>query len=235
MSSDVLLATVVTPSYRPLLNEFFIATLPAGFSVEENVVVCEVDPEYDNAHANVGLLKKFEKERLQKICDLLHENEGKIIFFVDADVCFAGNVDIAEDIARLLEDKDILFQRNGGWPYNFGLFAFRCNSEVKEFFEDVLENHFESILNTKFLHDQHVINELLNPDLKKRVKTKPVSLASPRNYEHLRHGCLPPRYHGRGEELSEEPFLIHSIGVKGVKGKRKILANFKRQHYDNKQ
>ena len=90
----------------------------------------------------------------------IRANMGNNIFFIDGDVVFSGRT-FKDEVNKILEEHDLLFQFNDAW-YNFGVFAVNCNERTEEFFCHFLEIEMPKAYNLSGLHDQHIVNGLLN-------------------------------------------------------------------------
>jgi hypothetical protein len=121
-----------TPSHNQLFHEDFLPTIPAGFTVQSQIIEMFGEGHYDSPQFVPCVVKKVDL-----ILQSLRENAGNVIIWSDVDIQFYR---LTPDIAMAeLDDRDIAFQAAGIPPtdVNSGFFICRCNQRVIQFFEKV--------------------------------------------------------------------------------------------------
>ena len=109
VSKKLHVVTSVTKSYMELYEGYFLGTLPSDVE-EENLHVFHLPDKFDNCRSKSSLLAELEKVRLENVYNLMIENMGDNIFYIDVDVAFATGASFVEEINNLLLHNDIVFQ-----------------------------------------------------------------------------------------------------------------------------
>lgn len=142
-----------TPSHNTLYQHDFLPTIPAGFTVQSEIIEMFGEGHYDSPQFVPCVVKKVDL-----ILQNLRDNAGSIIIWADVDIQFYR---LTPDIARAeLGDHDIAFQAAGvpAHEINSGFFVCRCNDRVIKFFEKVrhrLANEYAGEI------EERVMNKLL--------------------------------------------------------------------------
>ena len=143
-----------TPSHEILYKNFFLPSIPEGFSV--------VPLQSDVQDCTTAAFKSpgWGDTQLKKIVywiKTIRENEGKVIIGSDVDAQFFNlTPSLVND---LLKDHDILFQWNGGKVLICaGFFIGRCNANTLSLFEQLYETLIHDI---KGIDDQSYLNMML--------------------------------------------------------------------------
>ena len=138
------LMTYFNEDYVDIAKEYLLKSLYE--------IVPTIDIVY-TTHKNIGNLSRTGLiTRLSSMRDkILHS------------VVFKQNFNI-EKIESLLNNYDIMFQENGNWPYNTGVWLAKCNDIVIELFNEWIRTISipENIKGDSVkYHDQDIINNLL--------------------------------------------------------------------------
>jgi nucleotide-diphospho-sugar transferase len=121
-----------TPSHNKLYHEDFVPTIPAGFTVQSEIIEMFGEGHYDSPQFVPCVVKKVDL-----ILQSLHQNAGSVIIWSDVDIQFYRLT--PETAMAELGDHDIAFQAAGVPPneINSGFFICRCNQRVIQFFEKI--------------------------------------------------------------------------------------------------
>jgi hypothetical protein len=157
--------------------------------------------------------------------------------FIDADVIFAANVEMKDEINALLEENDILFQFNDTW-YNFGVFAINCNEKTEELFGHFLENEIDKVKDVDYLHDQHQINALLGIN-HGEIHDQSQPIFVDRVFDAIKHDSLPKKYfanhfvdHKYPRDTPSDVVLFHATNTYSMPEKLNVMNHFKHHYYD---
>lgn len=121
-----------TPSHNTLYYDDFLPTIPAGFTLQSELIQMFGEGHYDSPQFVPCVVQK-----VNLILQSLRQNAGSVIIWSDVDIQFyrlTPEIALAE-----LGDRDIAFQA-AGVPVdeiNSGFFICRCNERVIQFFEEV--------------------------------------------------------------------------------------------------
>lgn len=148
-----------TPSHNTLYHDDFLPTIPAGFTVQSEIIEMFGKGHYDSPQFVPCVVKKVDL-----ILQSLREHAGGIIIWSDVDIQFYRLT--PEIVTAELGDRDIAFQAAGvpANEINSGFFICRCNDRAIKFFEEVkhrLQNEHAGEI------EERVINKLL-PTLRER-------------------------------------------------------------------
>jgi len=144
--------TYLTKDYLNIINEFLLPSLPKEIK--------KIDIVYSTRKDFTWLDKENMILRLEAARDKIQGYQGDQLLFVDADVIFFKNFNI-ENSLNLLKSNDILFQINGTWPYNTGVWLANCNQAVLNFFNiwiEELKSQKDINIHTS---DQGILNNIL--------------------------------------------------------------------------
>jgi hypothetical protein len=175
MDDRLKIYALVTKSHEPMLNDWFLKTMPADCRPIINFMHAEP------AEFRKGQWHKIFAQKIEMILETLGSND--IIVVSDVDIQFFKP--IAEDIRSRMQDKDILFQNNlcGRSTAVVGLcagfIALRCSDAVRPFFEKALQD----------------VNDLNDP----RIDDQVVYAGILKYFPNLRFGLLPDNYWTRAE------------------------------------
>ena len=146
-----------TPSHNKLYHDDFLPTIPAGFTVQSEIIEMFGEGHYDSPQFVPCVVKKVDL-----ILQSLREHAGGVIIWSDVDIRFYR---LTPDLALAeLGERDIAFQAAGvpAYDINSGFFICRCNQRVIAFFERIrhaLLNEYSGEI------EERVMNKLL-PTLK---------------------------------------------------------------------
>lgn len=192
-----------TPAHQVLFDDYFLPSVPDGFSVTPNRIAIEGAGDF--------LSPEFVQciwQKVDLILETVVENFGGIIVWSDIDIqCFELSV---ADLASELGDSDVAFQREGRntTDVNTGFIACRCNERTLAFFQKVKG----ALLQNPTTNEQHVVNELL------RAGEPGIAWTHlPFTYYARTHGWPPPR------RLA----LYHANGTMGSNGVWRKIQQFK--------
>ncbi len=121
-----------TPSHNKLYHDDFLPTIPAGFTVQSEIIEMFGEGHYDSPQFVPCVVKK-----VALILQSLREHAGSVIIWSDVDIRFYR---LTPDLALAeLGERDIVFQAAGvpSYDINSGFFICRCNQRVIDFFERV--------------------------------------------------------------------------------------------------
>lgn len=213
--------TFITSDYIHILNDYFLATLPED--VDDIVIECVNKRGYFRSDPYSQVLERI---RTGFIIDQISSNMGQNLMMVDADVVF--NKSFKADIEKRLETNDILFQENEGW-YNFGVFALKCTEQSLQLFKGLLGGLQALGPHQSDIHDQHIINQILN-EYHKYENTKT-----------FKHSALPITYFGGHLNQckyplfpQEECYLYHATNTYSLVEKKQVLDHVKHK-FTNKE
>jgi hypothetical protein len=207
--------TFITKDYLNIFGNYFLPTLPE--EIESITTKCVNIGGY-HRHSNYAL--ELEKVRTKFIIEQITAHMGQNLFMIDSDVVFSGRRFVLE-INDILSNYDFAFQNNTNW-YNFGVFAIRCNDKTLDIFYkllDRLNNPTDNYCKTLderyddgyFLHDQHIINDLVREN-------------------DVTHTSLPLEYfagHFGSMELPSEWILYHATNTLSMEEKIQVLERKK--------
>jgi len=167
-----------TPAHEVLFKEYFLPSVPEGFSVRPTRFDIEGAGDFLSAEFIRCICRKVEL-----ILESIREHSGGVIVWSDIDIQF---FDVSpEALLSHLGEHDIAFQREGPRvpDVNTGFFVCRCNARTLGFFERVKEG----LERDPRTNEQYVANRLLgrNPDL--------LWAYLPPGYYARTHGWPPPR------------------------------------------
>lgn len=203
------LYALYTPSHEILKDQFFLPSIQDDFEVVLDFCeqTCPTAEFMSNGWTQTTMRK------VDFIIQAIHENWGEIFIFSDVDIQFFAP--IQESIVRLMEDKDIVMQRNN--PEGVlctGFFACRGNERTLQLWTDVKKTMQKQQLNS----DQISFNQCI----KRRHKKNPYGVA---------WGYLPHTFFGGGTltgtlwlpgntlPVPHNIVMHHANWTKGIKNK----------------
>jgi len=206
------LYALYTPSHAVLKDDFFLPSIQDDFDIilEFAEQACKSAQFMSKGWTDTTLRK------VELIIRAIEENWGEIFIFSDVDIQFFGP--IQDTIAMLMEDKDIIMQRNN--PEGVlctGFFACRANEKTLRLWKDVKK----VMEKTKTNSDQISFNQCI----KKKSKKNPYNIA---------WAYLPDNFFGAGTLIAytgylwkpgmslpipDDILMHHANWTKGVKNK----------------
>lgn len=165
---------LINDSMKDLANRFFIPSLPPSFSIVAHESKTWTSGEF--GEDNYGQLMI---ERTSLIVDSIKKNlDNSIMVWMDIDILIFK--DFTQDILRLAENFDLLFQREHNLENSsccFGVQVIRRNLETLIFYSRILLLQKAS----DDQHDQKWGNEILSMDDAPRWMTLPTTYSSVSN------------------------------------------------------
>jgi len=168
------------------INDLEIVLVKGQSEHTEDLAGATHDPQY----------MKLMLSRWQKLPDIIHQNLGSNILFIDADIVFNKyKKDFVKNITNYLEDNDIVtqFDTNSGMSasINMGFLGIKCNQSSLSLFSKFI-NIIESIKNPSTGFPQIQFNDYL-----KFYNQNPINFkVLPQNYGYLIENCY--FYHAVG-------------------------------------
>lgn len=230
MHKKLSVVTISTKSYINIINDYFLSTLPDSVDRMKILYLNNMDNVPRNKAAD------FEIKKLEMIIEEMKINMGHNLFFIDGDVVFSHNGHFKDEVNKMLEEYDLLFQFNDLW-YNFGVFAISCTEKTLEFFEHFVNVEMPKCYDNTSLHDQHIVNGLLgiyHPNAG-------FSFSVDKEFAHLKHNHLPYKYFANHFENHKYPYsvpedvvFLHATNTPTLQNKLNLMTEFKLVHYDSK-
>lgn len=147
-NNKIHLYTFYSPDYLLLKRRF-------EKSLQDNYIVHFIPFESDGKRTGTGGGINTWVFKTEKIIELIEKHNGEIIIFSDIDIQFFKSTEPV--VRKLMFKHDIAFQREKCFKnVNIGFMAFRCNDQVKDFWNKVLEK-----VENNNTWDQKAVNELL--------------------------------------------------------------------------
>jgi len=146
------LYALYTPSHAVLKNEWFIPSIQDDFDL-----ILEFHEQTCPSGYFMG--SGWTKTTIKKVKLIIHaieENWGKIFIFSDVDIQFFAP--IQEHIEKLIENKDIIIQKNSpNGVFCSGFFSCRGNEKTLQLWQDALN----LMANDQKISDQKALNRCL--------------------------------------------------------------------------
>lgn len=203
------LYALYTPSHEVLKDQFFLPSIQDDFDIV--VEFCE------QTCPTAGFMSEGWTQTTMRKVDLIiqaiHANWGKIFIFSDVDIQFFAPIESA--ILMLMEDKDIMMQRNNpDGVLCTGFFACRGNEKTLRLWTDVKK----TMQAKKLQSDQISFNQCI----KRRSKKNPYAVA----WDYLPDaffggGTLTGNFWTPGKTLPipHNIMMHHANWTKGIKNK----------------
>jgi hypothetical protein len=198
-----------TPSHEILKNDFFLPSIQDDFDIifEFAEQTCASAKFMEEGWTDTTIRK------VDLIIRAIQENWGSIFIFSDVDIQFFAPVQ--EKILKLMEGKDLIFQKNSpNGVLCTGFFACRGNEKTLQLWQDVKQ----VMLKNKINSDQNSLNRCI----KRHSKTNPYNVV---------WGYLPKTFFGGGTLTGFEwkpgmhlpipngIMMHHANWTKGIKNK----------------
>ena len=201
------LYALYTPSHTVLKNEWFIPSIQDDFDLilEFHEQTCPSGTFMSGGWTRTTIKK------VRLIVHAIQENWGKIFIFSDVDIQFFAP--IQDHIERLMENKDIVIQKNSpNGQFCSGFFACRSNEKTLQLWQDALN----LMINNQKISDQVALNHCLK---KKENKYGIVWVYLPNTF--FGGGTLTGRSWRPGQRLPVPKNIVmhHANWTKGIKNK----------------
>jgi hypothetical protein len=192
------IAYVYSSSHEILKDYFFLGTMCEQWELIEK----KSDEHSTGDYLSSGW-SKIVKEKIKTYIEVIKNNTDEIVVFSDVDITWFKPVQ--EIIKQCLTQKDIVFQKENlhNEEVNTGFIAIRCNKDVENFFQDVLDNIEDN--------DQTTVNLLLSNN---KIKC---------NY-----GFLPVSFSNDNLSPCQDILLYHSICTKPKNGKTSLQIKYEK-------
>jgi len=207
--------TICTPSYKGMLNDYFLPRIPKSFS--HTTVAYLNNDDAIPGYTTSPDFKKISFKKMRLIHHWIKSNIGDVIIFSDIDIVFFR--DFKEDILTRITEYDMLIHGIEVCNYNAGFMVFKCTDKVLKFWEFMMENYNEN--NNTYENDQVALNNLIS------------------KFD-ITHGCLPKQYHlnqiwcnpaiggdidNTINAIPDDAFLCHFQAIQnGIEYKTKIMS-----------
>jgi hypothetical protein len=124
--------------HAEIFRRYFLGTLKKGPSDMDVIEHHYVPMSPGNGDFMSDSFLEVIRAKLGEVCRSIAESYGSIIVWSDVDIqFFAPAAAIKDEIARQIEDKDIVFQDEGDGTCNSGFMAIRCSPRTLALFSYV--------------------------------------------------------------------------------------------------
>lgn len=189
---------VYSSSHEILKDYFFLGTM----CEEWELIGFKTEQQSSGDFMSSGWIKII-KEKIKRYIEVIKSNPNEIVVFSDVDITWFKPVQ--KIIQECLVEKDIVFQKENLFnkEVNTGFFAARCNKNVENFFQNVLNNIKDN--------DQTTVNLLI-----KNNKIK------------CNYGFLPESFSNDNLSPFQDILLYHSICSKPKNGKTSLQIKYEK-------
>ena len=214
------LMSYCSPRFIDLVKTYLIPSLPKEFEYLD-LVITNKDTEY-------WLQQEFMVRRIEAMRDKVLAYQGEQLMFVDADVIFSKKFKSSQ-VLDLLKTNDILFQLNGNWPYNTGVWIANCTPQILEVFTKWVEVIREQKTITIHNSDQAIINAMLVECNIKKHTNLPIEFSASHmdniylSYQTLGQQKPNPDTYGIYKSMPPNTVLFHATGAYTLPEKIKVL------------
>jgi hypothetical protein len=213
--------TYFNKEFLGIAQEFLLPSIPKEFNT--------IDITYTTLEDVSNLNKKGMITRLEAGRDKILAYRNKYLMFVDADVIFYKNFS-SEKAISLLKNHDLLFQLNGEWPYNTGIWLARCTEDVYWFFNRWIDEIRKQDTVNIFNSDQAFLNKMLKEQKAIRHTHLPVQYSASHmdniylSYQTIGQPRPSTKEFGMYKYIPQDTILFHATGAYSIEEKKHVLT-----------